>query len=144
MKTTNFLEQLELLEVSEKTSLEIASAVALKLEKERDHLLQWKREALEVFNEWERVWMVAGEPGRLGSSKATAVKEYILGLQRKVAERPKKQVKGESPQDRTTEVSDEILKAVEDEVGMGADAWDCVSAKEVILAAWKFKPKDQG
>jgi hypothetical protein len=38
------------------------------------------------------------------------------------------------------DVTDDILDAVENEVGMGCGAWDCVPPKEIIAAAWKFIP----
>ena len=41
---------------------------------------------------------------------------------------------------RLLDVTDEILDLVEDEVGMGCGAWDCVPPKEIIAAAWKFLP----
>jgi hypothetical protein len=37
-------------------------------------------------------------------------------------------------------VTDEIVDAVENEVGMGCGAWDMVPPKEIIAAAWKFLP----
>ena len=43
--------------------------------------------------------------------------------------------------DHQPEVTEEIIQAVENEVGMGCGAWDCVSPEEIILAAWKHKPK---
>jgi hypothetical protein len=42
---------------------------------------------------------------------------------------------------RLSDVTDDILDAVEDEVGMGGGAWDCVPPKEIIAAAWKFMPR---
>jgi hypothetical protein len=44
---------------------------------ERDQLQQWKREAMMVLGEWETVWEAAGSPGRLGQSKAVAVRQFI-------------------------------------------------------------------
>jgi hypothetical protein len=44
---------------------------------ERDQLRQWKREAMMVLGEWETVWEAAGSPGRLGQSKAVAVRQFI-------------------------------------------------------------------
>ena len=41
---------------------------------------------------------------------------------------------------RLSEVTDDILDAVENEVGMGCGAWDCVPPKEIIAASWKFMP----
>ena len=38
-------------------------------------------------------------------------------------------------------VSDAFVKAVEDEVGVGAGAWDCTDPKEIISAAIKLAPK---
>ena len=40
-----------------------------------------------------------------------------------------------------TDVSDEVLKSIEYEVGMGCGAWDCVEAKEIIAAAWNAAGK---
>lgn len=40
-------------------------------------LQQWKKEALQVMGEWERVWTAAGSPGTLGQSKAEAVLSVI-------------------------------------------------------------------
>ena len=40
---------------------------------DREALLAWKAEAMEVLGEWEQVWEAAGQPGRLGESKAKAV-----------------------------------------------------------------------
>ena len=44
---------------------------------ERDQLQQWKREAMMVLGEWETAWEAAGSPGRLGQSKAVAVRQFI-------------------------------------------------------------------
>lgn len=44
---------------------------------ELERLRQWKQEALIVLAEWEKVWEVAGRPGRLGASKAQATLDYI-------------------------------------------------------------------
>ena len=41
---------------------------------------------------------------------------------------------------RLSDVTDDILDAVETEVGMGCGAWDCVPPKEIIAAAWKLMP----
>lgn len=41
-----------------------------------------------------------------------------------------------------SDVTDDILDAVENEVGMGCGAWDMVPPKEIIAAAWKFLPND--
>jgi hypothetical protein len=41
---------------------------------------------------------------------------------------------------RLSYVTDDILDAVEDEVGMGCGAWDCVPPKEIIAAAWRYSP----
>lgn len=43
-----------------------------------------------------------------------------------------------------SQVTDEMVEAVEREVGMGCNAWDCVSPKEIIAAAISLvesKPK---
>jgi hypothetical protein len=44
---------------------------------EIDFLRRWRAEAVQVLDEWERVWEVAGRPGRLGVSKACAVAELL-------------------------------------------------------------------
>lgn len=44
---------------------------------ELDRLRAWKREALAVLAEWEKVWEAAGRPGVLGESKATAVRRLL-------------------------------------------------------------------
>ena len=40
-----------------------------------------------------------------------------------------------------SDVTDEILDLVENEVGMGCGAWDMVPPKEIIAASWNFLPK---
>jgi hypothetical protein len=40
-------------------------------------------------------------------------------------------------------ITDEILDKVEDAVGMGNNAWDCVDPKEIIAAAWNELDKSQ-
>lgn len=40
-------------------------------------LRAWKAEALTVLAEWEETWEAAGRPGRLGGSKAIAVRDEI-------------------------------------------------------------------
>jgi len=45
-----------------------------------ERLSRWKEEAAEVLNAWEGVWMIAGQPGRLGSSKAQGVGDHIQRL----------------------------------------------------------------
>ena len=42
-----------------------------------DLLEEWKREALRVLAKWEQVWIAAGSPGSLGSSKAESVLKFI-------------------------------------------------------------------
>ena len=42
-----------------------------------ERLQQWKKEGMQVFDEWERVWVAAGSPGTLGQSKAEAVLNFI-------------------------------------------------------------------
>ena len=37
-------------------------------------------------------------------------------------------------------VTPEIIELIEDEVGIGYGAWDCVDPVKIISAAWKFKP----
>ena len=49
-----------------------------RLETERNILRQWKAEAMIVMSEWESTWEAAGSPGRIGQSKAVALREYIL------------------------------------------------------------------
>jgi hypothetical protein len=44
---------------------------------------------------------------------------------------------------RQNAVTDEIVDAVENEVGMGCGAWDMVPPKEIIAAAWKYLPNSQ-
>ena len=44
---------------------------------ELDRLRQWKSEAIAVLDEWEAVWVAAGKPGRLGQSKAAAVRQLF-------------------------------------------------------------------
>lgn len=44
---------------------------------ELGRLHQWKREAMQVIADWEQCWHAAGEPGRLGESKAAATREWI-------------------------------------------------------------------
>lgn len=43
-----------------------------------------------------------------------------------------------------SDVTDGVVNAVENEVGMGCGAWDCVPPKQIIAAAWKFVPKRHG
>jgi hypothetical protein len=47
---------------------------------ELERLNDWRNEATEVLNGWEGVWMVAGQPGRLGASKAQGVGDYVQRL----------------------------------------------------------------
>jgi hypothetical protein len=42
-----------------------------------ERLEAWKAEAIAVLCAWEEVWEAAGRPGRLGSSKARAVRDWI-------------------------------------------------------------------
>lgn len=44
---------------------------------EIERLRQWKNEAMVVLAEWDLVWIAAGEPGRLGGSKARAVMQVL-------------------------------------------------------------------
>jgi len=46
-------------------------------EAELANLRRWKAEATEVLDAWEKVWVTAGKPGPLGSSKAQAVLELL-------------------------------------------------------------------
>ena len=36
------------------------------------------------------------------------------------------------------DISDEDVEAVEEEVGMGCGAWDCVNPKEIVAASLKI------
>ena len=47
---------------------------------ELERLRRWKAEASVVLDGWEGVWMIAGQPGRLGASKAQAVAHEIERL----------------------------------------------------------------
>ena len=49
----------------------------LRLREEVACLQEWKREATTVLDEWEAVWHAAGRPGRLGESKAVAVRRLV-------------------------------------------------------------------
>ena len=40
----------------------------------------WKAEAIDVLLEWEKTWVAAGCPGRLGASKALSVRQEIERL----------------------------------------------------------------
>lgn len=42
-----------------------------------ERLQRWKDEGMRVLGEWEEVWVAAGSPGRLGQSKAEAVREFL-------------------------------------------------------------------
>lgn len=44
---------------------------------ELERLRRWQREAVAVLCEWEEVWIAAGRPGRLGQSKAGAVRDLF-------------------------------------------------------------------
>lgn len=52
---------------------------------ELEHLRRWQAEASHVLDEWEGVWMIAGQPGRLGASKAQAVGHEVQRLRSDVA-----------------------------------------------------------
>jgi hypothetical protein len=41
-------------------------------------LSAWKEAAKTILNEWEEVWETAGKPGKIGVSKAEAVRDFIL------------------------------------------------------------------
>lgn len=58
--------------------LEVMEAHATKLESELKRLAAWKDSALTVMESWEEVWEAAGKPGKLGCSKARAVRDFIL------------------------------------------------------------------
>ena len=58
-----------------------------------DRLVQWKKEAMQVLAEWERVWVAAGSPGTLGQSKAVAVLNFINDLSTAT---PRKETKNQS------------------------------------------------
>lgn len=51
-----------------------------RLRHEVERLRQWKAEATAVLDGWEGVWMIAGQPGRLGASKAQAVAHEVQRL----------------------------------------------------------------
>lgn len=57
-------------------ALEAAEHAADEIEKLRG----WKAEAMDVLSEWEKTWIAAGRPGRLGTSKAAGVREEIERL----------------------------------------------------------------
>jgi hypothetical protein len=38
---------------------------------------RWKSETITVLSEWDAVWLAAGKPGRLGQSKAKAMRELF-------------------------------------------------------------------
>ena len=46
---------------------------------EIERLRRWQEEAIQVDDEWQKVWEAAGRPGRPGQSKALAVAEWIKG-----------------------------------------------------------------
>jgi hypothetical protein len=48
---------------------------------EIDSLRRWKQESLEVLASWEQVWIAAGSPGPLGSSKADSVRRVLENRQ---------------------------------------------------------------
>lgn len=41
-------------------------------------LMEWKESVMEILTKWDAVWEAAGRPGKLGSSKAESVREFIL------------------------------------------------------------------
>ncbi len=47
---------------------------------EIDNLRRWKAEAIIVLQEWDTVWLAAGQPGALGSSKAQSVRKILLDI----------------------------------------------------------------
>ena len=53
---------------------------------EIESLRQWKREAIEVLDEWDETWIAADKPGSLGKSKAQGVKELVESLRQRVTE----------------------------------------------------------
>jgi hypothetical protein len=46
-------------------------------ENELEQLRRWKAEAMIVLAKWEQVWEAAGQPGRIGDSKADAVRQLF-------------------------------------------------------------------
>ena len=56
----------------------------LEMAEEIDKLRAWKNEAMRVLNDWEDVWIAAGEPGPLGTSKAAAVLVQLARLRNEV------------------------------------------------------------
>jgi len=47
---------------------------------EIDRLRAWKAEALVVLAEWDEVWVAAGKPGPLGTSKAAGLQRLLPDL----------------------------------------------------------------
>lgn len=39
---------------------------------------KWKREAIEVLNQWDEVWIASGSPGKLGQSKSKSTLESVM------------------------------------------------------------------
>jgi hypothetical protein len=50
-----------------------------------ERLNDWRNEATEVLDAWEGVWMIAGQPGRLGASKAQGVAREVQRLRSECA-----------------------------------------------------------
>lgn len=65
-------------------SMDPDSTLALLAEVRR--LRTWKSEAMQVLSEWEQTWEEAGSPGKLGQSKAVALREEIAALRSQLAE----------------------------------------------------------
>jgi hypothetical protein len=59
-----------------------------KLQREVRELKGWKESAMIVLAEWEQVWEAAGKPGRLGDSKAGAVREHLAVAVKKTTNTP--------------------------------------------------------
>lgn len=52
----------------------------VQLAREVQDARRWKAEALQVLGGWEQVWIAAGEPGALGSSKYEATLAWVQDM----------------------------------------------------------------
>lgn len=75
-----------------------------RLPSEVDRLRKWKREALRVLAEWEKVFEALGSPGELGDSKPAAVLAEI-------ARREEKYERGKAMYIRQAELNGESAAA---------------------------------
>lgn len=57
-----------------------------KLQLEVRELEAWKKSAMQVLDEWEKVWEAAGRPGKLGASKAASVLALLPKLRDALAD----------------------------------------------------------